>query len=273
MPPENRMAPGHPLLARHRCVRGPGRSSGRRCAPVRKRTCPARREWREDLPDSCQQRRGPRSGHSSRSAVPGRRRRRAHPHLDRGGDHRARDLAADAGQRPRCDAGGADPGRANRRARLERGSRARRVQSPTPHSRDCPCATVRRPASWSARFASTCRRRPFEGCDVGVDIAENASGTLIERSHFLQDRIGVRFAAAGRDSAVADNEFSQDKDAGCLGRAQRRRIPRRCHRNTRQQISPATASASSPATSACGWSATISPTATRPMCKSSAPAR
>jgi parallel beta-helix repeat protein len=51
-------------------------------------------------------------------------------------------------------------------------------------------------------------------CDVGVEVADNASDTLVEGNHFLKDRLGVRFGAAGRNSAVVNNEFNEDKDAG-----------------------------------------------------------
>lgn len=54
----------------------------------------------------------------------------------------------------------------------------------------------------------------MSGCDVGVDIAGNASDLLIERNHFVDDRIGVRFAAATPDSSVVGNEFSGERDAG-----------------------------------------------------------
>jgi Right handed beta helix region len=54
----------------------------------------------------------------------------------------------------------------------------------------------------------------FEGCDVGIDVAENASGTLIEHNRFIKNRIGVRFAAAGGDSVVTNNEFRTNHDAG-----------------------------------------------------------
>jgi parallel beta-helix repeat protein len=54
----------------------------------------------------------------------------------------------------------------------------------------------------------------IDSCDVGVEVAENASDTLLERNHFLKDRLGVRFAAAGHNSAVANNEFTKNKDAG-----------------------------------------------------------
>jgi Right handed beta helix region len=54
----------------------------------------------------------------------------------------------------------------------------------------------------------------IDSCDVGVEVAENASDTLLERNHFLKNRLGVRFGASGHNSAVASNEFTGDKDAG-----------------------------------------------------------
>lgn len=54
----------------------------------------------------------------------------------------------------------------------------------------------------------------IEACDVGVELAENASDTLLERNHFTRNRIGVRFGASGRNSVVANSEFREDKDAG-----------------------------------------------------------
>jgi parallel beta-helix repeat protein len=54
----------------------------------------------------------------------------------------------------------------------------------------------------------------IQSCDVGVEIADNASDTLLEHSHFLKDRLGVRFGASGHNSAVANNEFTDNKDAG-----------------------------------------------------------
>lgn len=54
----------------------------------------------------------------------------------------------------------------------------------------------------------------IESCDVGVEVAENASDTLLERNHFVKDRLGVRFGASGHNSAVANNEFRENKDAG-----------------------------------------------------------
>jgi parallel beta-helix repeat protein len=54
----------------------------------------------------------------------------------------------------------------------------------------------------------------IQDCDVGIDVAENASETLIERNRFTRNRIGVRFAAATRNTSVVKNEFSGHKDAG-----------------------------------------------------------
>jgi parallel beta-helix repeat protein len=51
-------------------------------------------------------------------------------------------------------------------------------------------------------------------CDVGLDIAENASEALLERNRFTRNRVGVRFAAATRNTSVVKNEFSAHKDAG-----------------------------------------------------------
>jgi hypothetical protein len=54
----------------------------------------------------------------------------------------------------------------------------------------------------------------LEACDVGVDVAENASNLLITRNRFAGDRVGVRFAASSRDTAVVANDFSGSKEAG-----------------------------------------------------------
>ena len=53
-----------------------------------------------------------------------------------------------------------------------------------------------------------------ESCDVGVEVAENSSDTLLEHNHFVKNRIAVRFGASGRNSTVASNEFSEDQDSG-----------------------------------------------------------
>jgi parallel beta-helix repeat protein len=54
----------------------------------------------------------------------------------------------------------------------------------------------------------------IDSCDVGVEVAENASDTLLERNHFTKNRVGIRFAASGHNTAVANNEFKESKDAG-----------------------------------------------------------
>jgi len=54
----------------------------------------------------------------------------------------------------------------------------------------------------------------IEACDVGVEVAENSAEVLIERNRFTGNRVGVRFAAATRNTSVVKNEFSADKDAG-----------------------------------------------------------
>jgi len=54
----------------------------------------------------------------------------------------------------------------------------------------------------------------IESCDVGVEVAENVAEVLLERNRFTNNRIGVRFAAAARNTSVVKNEFSGDKDAG-----------------------------------------------------------
>jgi nitrous oxidase accessory protein NosD len=54
----------------------------------------------------------------------------------------------------------------------------------------------------------------IDSCDVGVEVADNASDTLLERNHFLKNRLGVRFGASGRNSTVVNNEFTDDKDSG-----------------------------------------------------------
>ena len=63
----------------------------------------------------------------------------------------------------------------------------------------------------AARFRLT--NSTLEDCDVGIDIAENASEALLERNRFLRNRVGVRFAAATRNTSVVKNEFSSHKDA------------------------------------------------------------
>ncbi|MFC4313475.1 right-handed parallel beta-helix repeat-containing protein [Steroidobacter flavus] len=54
----------------------------------------------------------------------------------------------------------------------------------------------------------------IEGCDVGIDVAENADQLMLERNRFARNRIGVRFAASNKNAMVVKNEFSEHRDAG-----------------------------------------------------------
>lgn len=74
---------------------------------------------------------------------------------------------------------------------------------------NCPAAAILVRAVRFRLSSST-----INSCDVGVEIAENASDTFLERNHFVKNRLGVRFGASGHNSTVATNEFAQDKDAG-----------------------------------------------------------
>lgn len=58
------------------------------------------------------------------------------------------------------------------------------------------------------------QRSAIEACDVGVDVAENASEVLIEQNRFSANRIGVRFAGTTSNTSVVKNDFSGNKDAG-----------------------------------------------------------
>ncbi|MEJ1963314.1 MAG: right-handed parallel beta-helix repeat-containing protein [Gammaproteobacteria bacterium] len=53
----------------------------------------------------------------------------------------------------------------------------------------------------------------IQDCDVGVEVAENAAEVLLERNRFTNNRVGVRFTAAARNTSVVKNEFSGHKDA------------------------------------------------------------
>jgi parallel beta-helix repeat protein len=58
------------------------------------------------------------------------------------------------------------------------------------------------------------RASSIESCDVGVDVAENASDVLLERNRFSDNRIGVRFAASTHNAVVIGNTFANSHDAG-----------------------------------------------------------
>jgi parallel beta-helix repeat protein len=53
----------------------------------------------------------------------------------------------------------------------------------------------------------------IQGCDVGIEVAENASKVLIERNRFTNNRVGVRFTSSNRDTIVVKNEFNEHRDA------------------------------------------------------------
>jgi parallel beta-helix repeat protein len=75
--------------------------------------------------------------------------------------------------------------------------------------KNCPAAAILVRAVHFRLSLST-----IDSCDVGVEVAENASDTLLERNHFVKSRLGVRFGASGHNSAVVNNEFTDDKDSG-----------------------------------------------------------
>jgi hypothetical protein len=75
--------------------------------------------------------------------------------------------------------------------------------------RNCPGSGILLRAAQFRLRAST-----IEACDVGVDVAENASDVLLERNRYTANRIGVRFAASNRNAVVAGNTFSRSRDAG-----------------------------------------------------------
>lgn len=75
--------------------------------------------------------------------------------------------------------------------------------------RDCPGAAILVRASRLHLQSSA-----IGSCDVGVDVAGNSSDLLIERNRFADDRIGIRFAAASRETSLVANQFSGERDAG-----------------------------------------------------------
>src|SRR5882757_1210085 len=75
--------------------------------------------------------------------------------------------------------------------------------------RNCPAAAVQLRAVHFQLQSST-----IDSCDVGVDVAANASDVLIEHNRFANDRIGVRFAAPSPNTVVAGNTFVEARGAG-----------------------------------------------------------
>jgi hypothetical protein len=75
--------------------------------------------------------------------------------------------------------------------------------------RNCPDAAVLLRAGRFRLMSTT-----IESCDVGVDVAENASDFLLERNRFIRNRIGIRFAATNRNATLVHNEFAENADAG-----------------------------------------------------------
>jgi parallel beta-helix repeat protein len=74
---------------------------------------------------------------------------------------------------------------------------------------DCPAAGILvRSSGFHLRAAV------IEACDVGVEVAENAVDLTLEHNRFVNNRVGVRFAASNRNALLSENEFSADKDAG-----------------------------------------------------------
>jgi parallel beta-helix repeat protein len=53
-----------------------------------------------------------------------------------------------------------------------------------------------------------------QACDIGIDIAENASEVLIEGNKLVGNRVGVRVSASNRNITVVRNEFTKQRDAG-----------------------------------------------------------
>ena len=77
------------------------------------------------------------------------------------------------------------------------------------HIRNCSEAAILLRAEHFRLVSTT-----VEQCDVGVEVAENASQVLLERNRFVRNRIGVRLAASNPNTAIVKNEFDENRDAG-----------------------------------------------------------
>ena len=75
--------------------------------------------------------------------------------------------------------------------------------------RNCPAAGVLLRAARFRMAATT-----IEACDVGVDVAGNASDLVLEQNRFARNRIGVRLAASIPNALVSGNRFNGHGDAG-----------------------------------------------------------
>lgn len=64
----------------------------------------------------------------------------------------------------------------------------------------------------AARFRLT--STTIESCDVGVEVADNASDLTLEGNRFVKNRVGVRLAASIPNAVLVRNEFSANTDAG-----------------------------------------------------------
>ena len=51
-------------------------------------------------------------------------------------------------------------------------------------------------------------------CDVGLDVAENASDIVVAHNRFENNRLGVRFAVSNRNAIISKNRFSANQGAG-----------------------------------------------------------
>ena len=54
----------------------------------------------------------------------------------------------------------------------------------------------------------------IQSCDVGIDIAENATEVLLEQNRLADNRVGMRFAGSNKNISVLKNEFAAHRDAG-----------------------------------------------------------
>ena len=75
--------------------------------------------------------------------------------------------------------------------------------------RNCGAAGVLLRASRFRMAATT-----IEACDVGVDVASNATDMALEQNQFVRNRVGVRLAASIPSALVSGNRFNGHSDAG-----------------------------------------------------------